>query len=47
MTRGGGNHRYLAIVLEPNTHHTLIGEVFMPLTNPGPLLIIIGGLRIA
>ena len=46
-TRGGGNHGYLAIVLEPNTYHTLTGHIFIPPTNPGPSLIITGDLRIA
>ena len=46
-TRGGGQHGYLAIVLEPATCATLIGETLMSLTNPGPAPIIAGNTRTA
>ena len=46
-TRGGGQHGYLAIVLEPATCTTLTGATFMPLTNPGPVPIIAGNARSA
>ena len=46
-TQGGRHHGYLAIVLDPNTHHTLTGETFMARTNPGPVPIIAGVTRTA
>ena len=46
-TRGGGQHGYLAIVLEPATYTTLTGATFMPPTNPGPVPIIAGNTRTA
>ena len=45
--RGGGQHGYLAIVLEPATCTTLTGATFMPPTNPGPVPIIAGNTRSA
>ena len=33
-THGGGQHGYLAIVLDPNTYYTLTGETFIAPTNP-------------
>ena len=46
-TRGGGQHGYLAIVLEPATHTALTGETFMLPTNPGPMPIIAENTRTA
>ena len=46
-TRGGSQHGYLAIVLEPATCTTLTGETFMILTNLGPAPIIAGNTRTA
>ena len=43
----GGQHGYLAIVLEPNVHTTLIGATFMPPVNPGSVPIIAGNTRAA
>ena len=45
--RRGGQHGYLAIVLDPNTYHTLTGATFMAPTNPGPVPIIAGTTRSA
>ena len=39
-TQGGGQYRYLAIVLDSNTYHTLTGQTFIALTNPGLVPII-------
>ena len=46
-TQGGGQHGYLAIILDPNTYHTLIGQTFMAPINPGPVSIIAGITRTA
>ena len=46
-TCGGGQHGYLAIILDPNTYHTLTGETFMAPANPGPVPIIAGITRTA
>ena len=41
-TRGGSQHGYLAIALDPNTYYILIGTMFMLPTNLGPVPIIAG-----
>jgi len=46
-TRGGGQHGYLAIVLDPNTYHALTGATFMAPTNPGPVPVLAGNTRSA
>jgi len=46
-TRGGGQHGYLALVLDANTYTTLTGQAFMPPANPGPVPVIAGNTRSA
>ena len=41
-TRGGSNHRLLAILLDPNTYLALTGTTFMLPTNLGLVPIITG-----
>ena len=45
--RGGMQHGYLAIILDSNTYHTLIGEIFIASTNLGLVPIIAGITRAA
>eukprot|EP00957_Ditylum_brightwellii_P034851 2640479-Ditylum_brightwellii.AAC.1 len=37
---GGGNHGYLSLVITPARYQQVMGHIFIPPPNPGPVPII-------